>query len=56
MEHLTLIRHTAEGLKGGLLYWTLGYERKALGTVSLLMGAKLGNLEWAPLPRTLRDG
>jgi len=38
---------------GLLLLGTLGYERKALGTgISLQMG----NLEWARLPGTLKDG
>ena len=38
------------------LLGTLGYERKALGRASLFMGAQLGNLEWARLLETLRDG
>ena len=38
------------------LLGTLDYERKSLGQASLFMGAQLGNLEWAHLPGTLRDG
>ena len=38
------------------LLGTLGYERKVLGTGISLHGAQLGNLEWAQLPGTLRDG
>jgi len=38
------------------LLGTLGYERKALEMVSLFIGAQLGNLEWARLLGTLREG
>jgi hypothetical protein len=42
---------------GGLLFrGTEGYERKALGWVSLLMGAQLGNMERTPLLGTSRYG
>jgi hypothetical protein len=34
----------------------VGYERKAEETDISLHGAQQGNLEWAHLPGTLRDG
>jgi len=49
LGHLSLKKLTVEVSFTG----ALGYERKALGTgISL----QLGNLEWARLPGTLRDG
>jgi len=45
--------HCGEPQGRAPLLGTLGYERKALGTgISL----HVGNLEWARLPGTLRDG
>ena len=46
-----------EGLEGGLLDWRPWVMKGRLwGWASLFMGAQLGNLEWAHLPGTLRDG
>jgi hypothetical protein len=57
MGRLSLKGLTAEGLEGGLLYWGPWVKKgRLLGQESLFMGAQLGNLEWAPLPGTLRDG
>jgi len=42
---MSVKRHTAEGLKGGLLYhgpWVM--KGRLWGQVSLFMGAQLGNL------------
>ena len=42
---------------GRLLYWVPRVMKGRLwGRASLFMGAQLGNLEWARLPETLRDG
>jgi hypothetical protein len=50
-------RLTAAGLEGRLFYWVLWVMKERLwGRASLFMGAELGNLEWACLPKTLRDG
>ena len=39
------------------LLGTLGVlKERVWGRASLFMGAQLGNLEWACLPGTLRDG
>jgi len=57
MGYLSLKRISAEGLKGGLLYWLPWVMKERLwGWAFLFMGAQLGNLEWACLPETLRDG
>jgi hypothetical protein len=57
MRHLSLKRLNAEGLKGGLLYWVPWVMKGSLWVwASLFMGAQLGNLEWARLSGTLRDG
>jgi len=57
MGHLSLKRLTAEGREGGLLYWVTWVMKRSLwGQASLFMGAQLGNLEWARLLETLRDG
>ena len=43
--------------EGELLYWGPWIMKgKLWGWASLFMGAQLGNLEWARLPVTLRDG
>jgi hypothetical protein len=50
-------RLTVEGLKGGLLYWVPWVMKGRLWRwASLFMGAEMGNVEWACLPGTLRDG
>jgi hypothetical protein len=57
MGHFSLKRLTAAGLKGRLLYrvsWVM--KERLWGWESLIIGAELGNLEWARLPETLRDG
>ena len=55
--HLSLKRLTAEGFEGGLLYWEPWVMKGRLwGWESRFMGAQLGNLEWAHLPGTSRDG
>jgi len=57
MGHVSLKRLNAEGLKGGLLYWVPWVMKGRLwGRASLFMGAEMGNLEWACLLGTLRDG
>jgi hypothetical protein len=57
MGRLSLKRLTAEGLKGGFLYWGPWVMKGRLWRrASLFMGAQLGNLEWAHLSGTLRDG
>ena len=57
MGHVSLKRLTAEGLMGGLLYWVHWVMKGRLwGWASLFMGAEMGNLEWACLLGTLRDG
>jgi hypothetical protein len=57
MGCLSLKRLTEEGLEGGFLYWVTWVMKGRLwGQASLFMGAQLGNLEWAHLPGTLRDG
>jgi hypothetical protein len=57
MGRLSLKRLTAEGLKGRLLYWVPWVMKGRLwGLAFLFMGAQLGNLVWAHLPETLRDG
>jgi len=57
MEHLSQKMLTAEGLEGRLLYWVPWVMKGRLWRqASLFMGAQLGNLEWAHLPETLRDG
>jgi hypothetical protein len=54
---LSLKRLSAQGLWGGLLYWGPWVMKGRLwGQASIFMGAQLGNLEWAHLHRTLRDG
>jgi hypothetical protein len=54
---LSLNRFTAEDLEGGLLYWGPWVMKERLwGRASLFMGAQSGKLEWACLPRILRDG
>jgi hypothetical protein len=56
MGHLSLKRLTAEGLDEGLIYrgpWIM--KGRLWGWVSLLIGAQLGNLEWACLQGTLED-
>jgi hypothetical protein len=48
---------TAESHKGRLLHWEPWVmNERFLGRTSLFMGAQLGNLQWACLPGTLRDG
>jgi len=57
MGHLSLKTLTVEGLKRGLLYWGPWVMKIRLwGQASLFMVAEFGNLEWACLPGTLRDG
>jgi hypothetical protein len=57
MGCLSLKRLTAEDLDGGLLYWVPWVMKIRLwGQASLFMWAQLGNLVWARLPGTLRDG
>jgi len=57
MGRLSLKRLTAEGLKGGLLYWVPWVMKGRLwGQASLFKWAQLGNLEWAHLLGTLTDG
>jgi hypothetical protein len=57
VEWLSLRRLSAQGIEGGLLYWGPWVMKGRLwGWASLFMGAQLGNLEWACLPGTLRDG
>jgi len=54
---LSLKRLTAEGLKGGLLYWGPWVMSGRLWTwASVFMEAQLGKLEWAHLLGTLGDG
>jgi len=54
---LSLNRLTAEGHEGGLHYWGPWVMKGRLWRqASLFMGAQLGNLEWAHLLGTLRDG
>ena len=54
---LSLKRLTAEGLKGGLLYWVPWVMKGSLwGWVSLFMGPQLGNPERVHLSGTLKDG
>jgi hypothetical protein len=56
MGCVSVKRLTAVGLEvGAPLLGTLGYEKKALGMGISLHGGS-GNLEWAHLPGTLRDG
>jgi hypothetical protein len=56
MGLLSLKRLTGEGLDGrASLLKTLGYKWKAVVGAALFLGARLGNLEWACLPGTLRD-
>ena len=56
-RRLSLKRLTAEDLEGGLLYWVPRVMKGRLwGQASLFMGAQVGNLEWASLQGTLRDG
>jgi hypothetical protein len=57
MEHLTLwelFRRTWR--KAPLLRALKVMKGRLWGWASLFMGAQLGNLEWALLPGTLRDG
>jgi hypothetical protein len=57
MELLSLKWLSAEDLEGGLLYWGPWVMIGRLwGWAPLFMGAQVGNLEWAHLPGTLRDG
>jgi hypothetical protein len=57
MGLLFLKRRNVKGLEGGLLYWGPWVMKGRLwGWASLFMGAQMGNLEWACLPVTLRDG
>ena len=57
MGRFSLKRLTAAGLEGRLLYGVPWVKKERLwGRASLFMGAELGNLEWARLPETLRDG
>jgi hypothetical protein len=54
---LSLKRLTAEGLEGGLVYlvpWVM--KGRIWGRASVFVGAQLGNLEWAPLKGTSKDG
>jgi hypothetical protein len=54
---MSLKRLTEEDLEGGALYcgpWVM--KGRLWGRASLFMRAQLGNLEWAPLLGTLRDG
>jgi hypothetical protein len=47
MGCLTLKKFTAEGLKGGLLYWGPWIIKGRLsGQESFLLEAQLGNLKW----------
>jgi len=55
--HLSLMRFTAEGTEGSLPYWgPWVMNRRLWSQAFLFMGAQLGNLEWARLLGTLRDG
>jgi hypothetical protein len=57
IRRLSLKRFAAEGLDGGPLYWVPWVMKGRLcGQAYLFMGAQLGNLEWARLPGTLKDG
>jgi hypothetical protein len=57
MGPLSLKRLTVVGLKERPLYWVPWLMKGRLcGRASLFMRAQLGNLEWARLPETLRDG
>jgi hypothetical protein len=57
MGCLSLKGLTVEDLEGGFLYWVPWVIKRRLWEwASLFMGAQLGNLEWARLPGTLRDG
>jgi len=50
-------RHLSLSLYGSSVRGALRVMKGRLwGRASLLMGAQLGNLEWAHLPATLRDG
>jgi len=54
---VSLKRLTVEGLQGELLYWGPWVMNGWLWRrASRFMGAQLGNLEWAHLLGTLRDG
>jgi hypothetical protein len=54
---LSLKRLTAKGHEGELLYWAPWVMKGRLWRrASLFMGAQLGNLEWACLLGTLKDG
>jgi len=54
---LSLKRLTVEGIEGGILYWVTWVMKGRLwGWASLFMWDHLGNLDWARLPGTLRDG
>jgi len=57
MEHLSIGALLGEPGGGAPLLGTLKVLKGRLwGRTSLFMGAQLGNLEWAHLPGTLRDG
>jgi hypothetical protein len=57
IKGFSLKRLSAEGPWGGLLYWEPWVMKGRLwGWTSHFMRAQLDNLEWADLPRTLRDG
>jgi len=47
MEHLSLQRLSAEGHEGGLFYWAPWVMKGRPWGRASLMGAQLGNLEWA---------
>ena len=57
MGHLSLKRLNGEGLEGGHLSWGPWVMKGRLwGWASLFVGTQLGNLEWARLPGTSKDG
>jgi hypothetical protein len=57
MGYPSVKRLNAEGLEGGLLLWgPWVMNRRLWRRASLFMGVELGNLEWARLLGTLRDG